>query len=101
MEEWTKEYHILHNLDDQALDHTLNSLSKTICSKVSCYRSSTKELGNKLIKLSLGIEGIRENKLSSVMQQFNSFEIISIKSFEQMETTFLKIMVDLFIFQNA
>lgn len=99
MEKWTEEDHVMYGLNQQALNHIMSMLDSTTYGRVSNYTNSTKDLWNKLIKLSLGTEEIRKNKLNIVMQHFNSFEMISRESIEQMETHFLNITTDLSILQ--
>lgn len=77
-------------IDNHALDHIMKILSKTTYSKVKGYTNLAKELLDKLIELYMGTEGIRENKLNVVMQQFNSFKLIRVNSIEKLKPTLLK-----------
>lgn len=67
----------MYKLDNDAKNEIMKTLDSIIFGKVKNHIASTKQLWDKLIKLSIVNEQIRKNKLNIVVQKFDSFEVLS------------------------
>ncbi|XP_073131439.1 uncharacterized protein [Henckelia pumila] len=92
--EWTNEDKKKANLENFAKDILYNTLDKTVFNKIKMCNTN-KEIWEKLIQLCEGNEQTKENKLSVVVQQFESIKMNTGESMSDFEERFSNLVNEL------